>query len=324
MSIEFLKFLKEWNSGKDQFLITTSGSTGNPKKIKLKKKLLIYSAEQTFKELGFNKLTKIYNCIAIDKIGGFMNWVRAVHYKLDIQTVTPNANPMVHLSNSHNFTFVSLVPYQLYSILEDKESMEKLNRFTTILLGGSPINSSYIKAIEDMSPSFFLSYGMTETYSHVALNRMSGEDGIGFRPIGDVQFTLDDKTMLQGTITEEMPLEINDILDWNEDNTFNYIGRRDNIINTGGIKISPEAIERRLIIDNPALNSFFIISSLGDEKLGEKIVLLMESKDEIHLDSLESYEKPKEVFYHCRMARTNNGKLLRKETLEIFLKDHGE
>lgn len=324
MSIEFLKFLKEWNSGKDQFLITTSGSTGNPKEFKLKKELLIYSAEQTFKELGFNKLTKIYNCIATDKIGGFMNWVRAMHYKLDIQTVTPNANPMVHLSNSHNFTFVSLVPYQLYSILEDKESMEKLNRFTTVLLGGSPINPLYIKGIGNMSPSFFLSYGMTETYSHVALKRMSGEDGMGFRPIGDVQFTLDDKTVLQGTITEKMPLEVNDILEWNEDHTFNYIGRRDNIINSGGIKISPEAIERKLLTDNPALNSVFIISSLVDETLGEKVVLLMENKDEISLDSLESYEKPKQIFYHCRMAKTNNGKLLRKETLEIFLNNYGE
>ena len=80
--------------------------------------------------------------------------------------------------------------------------------------------------------------------------------------------------------------------------------------------------------DLKAMESFLdntrIISSLIDEKLGRKIVLFIENKDDIHFDSLKSYEKPKEVFYNIKIKRTSNGKLLRKETLEIFLEDYGK
>lgn len=314
MSIDFLKFIKEWNKGKQEFTITSSGTTGVPKDFTLKRDLLIYSAQQTFKELNFNNLTKIYNCIPTDKVGGFMNWVRAVQYKLDIQNVQPIANPMVHLSNSHNYTFVSLVPYQLYAILEDKESTEKLNLFETVLLGGAALDVSKYEILNKMKPTFYESYGMTETYSHIGLKEIGGSN-IGFKPIGDIQITLGEKTTLQGTITENTPLIINDLLEWNTDKTFNYIGRDDNIINSGGLKINPETVENKIKHNNPQINQEVLIVPKKDEKLGNRIVLLVEGKKELDVSNLDKYEIPKTILYGCIFARNSNQKILRKETM---------
>ena len=325
MSIGFLNFLKDWNQGQDSFTLTTSGSTGIPQEIELKRDLLIYSSEQTYKKLSFNKLTKILNCISTNKVGGFMNWVRAAHFKLDIQTVEPVSDPMIYLSLGHNFTFVSLVPYQLYAILKNEESKAKLNRFKTVLLGGSAIHTSGIEEIIKMDPVFVHSYGMTETYSHIGLKKIEEQGGLGYEAVGDIQITTGDKTILNGTISSNKQLEIKDNLKWNEDGTFSFLGRKDNVINTGGIKVSPEALELRIQAVNNSLNLDIMVTSIPDKELGNKIILLVSEQKEISFSNLENFEKPKEIFYHGSFLRNENGKLLRKETLKAFLsKVNGE
>ena len=313
MSIRFLKFLNDWNKGKDSFDLTTSGSTGLPKLITLKRKQLEYSALQTYKYLGFNSLTKIFNCIPTDKIGGFMNWVRAAQFKLDIQTVKASQNPMIHLSNNHNFTYVSLVPYQLYAILKDEESKEKLNRFSTVLIGGSALNITILKELGEMKPAFWHSYGMTETCSHFALKRLNFEEH--FSLIGDI-FIKNNKegvSIINGSITNNIDIKINDIVDIISSRKIDVIGRRDNVINSGGIKINPEMIEEKIAKLNPKLHSNFAVSSKKDDLLGEILVLVLEgTKTDLNFDNLAKYEIPKEVIFDFKLPYLSNKKINRK------------
>lgn len=317
MSIQFLKFIKAWNSGLKEFEIQTSGSTGKPKSISLHRDQMVYSATQTYKELGFHSLTKIYNCIPVDKIGGFMNWVRAVHFKLDIQTVNPSADPMEHLSNNHNFTFVSLVPYQLYSILKKEDSKAKLDRFTTVLIGGAELNTVAYSEVLEMSPIFWESYGMTETCSHIALKKIGEKE---FKPIGDIRFTQGDDEIIEisGSVTRHEKLTLTDILKFDENRNFSIVGRRDFIINSGGIKLSPESIERKIIEKNPNLLGAILCTSEKDMELGERVILLV-SRERMFLDlsNLTTYEKPKKVIWEVDFQYTAKGKIDRMAVYQI-------
>jgi O-succinylbenzoic acid--CoA ligase len=103
-------------------------------------------------------------------------------------------------------------------------------------------------------------------------------------------------------------------------NKFVWLGRYDNIINSGGIKMIPELIEEKLA---DKINRRYIIAGLPDSLLGDKVVLAIEgepfdfNKDEV-FSGLEKYEKPKEIFFIRHFAETATGKIIRNESLEKF------
>ena len=94
-----------------------------------------------------------------------------------------------------------------------------------------------------------------------------------------------------GTLVIDAPLVCsqtlytNDIARLYPDGSFVVLGRKDNTINSGGIKIQPEEDERLLqpIIDVP-----FAITSVSDEKLGEAAILLLEPVSEEKLDGIKA------------------------------------
>jgi O-succinylbenzoic acid--CoA ligase len=96
-------------------------------------------------------------------------------------------------------------------------------------------------------------------------------------------------------------------------------GRYDHIINTGGMKVSPEAIENKL---KKFIKSNFMVTSVPDVKLGEKIILVIES-NQSNLNELynlwkkidfvlKPYEIPKFIEFFMPFPRTSTGKIARK------------
>ncbi len=103
---------------------------------------------------------------------------------------------------------------------------------------------------------------------------------------------------------------------------FTFCGRYDNVINTGGVKISPEIVEQKI---SHLINKRFIISSIPDARLGQKVILIIEGKafdtESLMLEIkklLSTYECPKEVCFVDEFELTGSGKVRRNSLLFPF------
>ena len=98
---------------------------------------------------------------------------------------------------------------------------------------------------------------------------------------------------------------------------FKWLGRYDNVINSGGIKLFPEQIETKLVSKIP--NRFFI-TGLPDAVLGTKVVLVIEGKEQkiapSIFDILDKFEKPKDILFLTEFVETETKKINRIQTLK--------
>lgn len=308
--VAVVEFIKKWFKNKQEFHFSTSGSTGKPRTIPLQREQLVYSATQTLHHLSISKGGKSLLCISPDFIGGTMVIVRSLVNQMDLDVIT--ASRKIEIPDNH-YQLASMVPLQMQWIVEENQST--LNHFKNIIIGGAGLHPRIEDRILQINSSanVYSSYGMTETASHVALRRLGEEL---YTAMGDVVFDtdIDHCLKMKGTITRGEWLKTHDMVDLKSKTTFTLKGRKDFIINTGGIKVNPEKVENDIaqMIERP-----FIISSIPDSDLGEKIVLIVEGEttlpDMNHL--LENkYERPKEVFFIENLIYTESGKVDRKGT----------
>jgi O-succinylbenzoic acid--CoA ligase len=117
----------------------------------------------------------------------------------------------------------------------------------------------------------------------------------------------------------EFPVITNDVIDLISETEFVWRGREDFIINSGGIKINPEKIEKTL---SGFFSTPFIVLGLPDNSLGEKLVIAFEKETPSNyskaIEALNSFEKPKMVFNFINFKWVNN-KILRRNVLKTIL-----
>lgn len=314
-----LDFFAEWSREDAEIKVNSSGSTGKPKEILLQKSQLILSASKTNKYFNLNAGTKAFLCLSTETIAGRMMLVRAFVGDYEIRIEQASSNPLKDCEES--FDFMAIVPLQLATILD--ESSEKLALVKSIIVGGAPVSNHLIAKLKTLKKSIFQTFGMTETVSHIALRKIGFEESNYYEALQGVTFTAP-KGNLEIHYPELLPqpLLTTDFVRLIDSTHFEWIGRTDFIINSGGVKLNPEAIEQKLanLIDVP-----FFISSIPDELLGNKLTLVLESE----LDSsfkksdfealLTKYEIPKMFVLIPTFERTSSGKINRKETLSKIL-----
>lgn len=313
-------FLFDWLSDQDTILVTTSGATGIPKRIFLKKQHMANSARATAAFLDLQEGDSALLCLPADYIAGKMMLVRALVLGLSLEMVEPSSDPLWRTLKSYDLT--AMVPMQV------QKSLSKLDQFGTLLIGGAPISSSLGASIEQLNCRVFETYGMTETCSHVALRRLNGDgvssDGVNpFRGLPGVTFSQDERDCLVIEAPElaSQPVKTNDLIQLLSENEFEWLGRLDHIINSGGIKLVPESIETKL---NPVIAESFVLVGIPDEELGQALVLVLEADEmpedvQERLDSLKTldkYEHPKQIYHLKEFPRTESGKIKRKAVAE--------
>lgn len=323
-------FNEKWDSGDAFFPIESSGSTGEPKTVHLKREWIVWSARQTADILGLED-EKILCSIPTNKVGGFMMMARAKVLDFPISVQVPKSNPMEDLEPEHDFTFVSLVPYQLHQILNDPDSLLKLNRFKHVLIGGADLGIDTIEKLHELSPTIYLTYGMTETYSHIALRKLSGKE-IQQRFVllpGFSIHTLENDCLVIQTPFQDEPLVTNDISEIFPDNSFSIKGRVDFIINSGGLKISPEWCEKLIDMAGLLPLNKFLILPIPHHSLGHVPVIVIEPDIEIPEDLLSKIKAVLPLHFHARdywildeIPKTETGKPLRKKALELLYLQH--
>jgi O-succinylbenzoic acid--CoA ligase len=285
----------------------TSGTTGEPKVLKVKKQLMANSAIATGAFFDLNPGDKALYCLPTRFIAGKMMLVRSFILGLDIDFVEPSSNPLA--KNDTKYDFAAMVPLQAQNSLGALKDVRKL------IVGGARMNRSLEKSLSKSKNIVYETYGMTETLTHIAA-KVVGEKFFTILP--NIQISQNEYNCLvvdAPSISEEKIIT-NDLVELINDHQFVFLGRADNVVNSGGIKLIPEQIEEKLA---HGIHSRFFVGGVADAVLGEKLVLVIEGEkqaiDEEIYSTLGKYEKPKEVFYLSKFMETESGKIKRKEIL---------
>ena len=316
-------FFSEWNNDSDRVLVHTSGSTGKPKPMMVEKKRMLNSARITCDFLGLKPGDSALLCMSLDYIAGKMVVVRSIERHLHLISVSPSGHPLkdIDLKDANGkdvngeITFAAMVPMQVYNTLQVPEERERLTHVRHLIIGGGAIDASLEKELRSLPGNIAIwsTYGMTETLSHIALRRLNGPEASDwYTPFESIQIRLSKENTLVIYAPEicEKELVTNDIAEINGQNQFRILGRKDNTINTGGVKVQIEQVEAAL---KEHLSVPFLITSAPDEKFGEIIVLLAEGQlpDDIEqtcTHQLPPYWRPKRFVPVFKLPLTETGK----------------
>lgn len=319
MAMTLEAFLSEWNDASEFVHVQTSGSTGAPKPMLVEKRRMLASARITCDFLGLRSGDTALLCMSLDYIAGKMMVVRSIERGLKLISVEPSGHP---LSNVEYVDFAAMVPMQVYNSLQVPEERERLMRIRHLIIGGGAIDDQMAAELRTFPNAVWSTYGMTETLSHIALHRISGPDtSEWYTPFPSVRVTHNDEGCLVINAPEvcEEPLVTNDIVEFSSDHSkFRIIGRRDNVICSGGIKIQIEEVERHL---RPHLHVPYLLTKRHDPKFGEVAVLLtegsVEEAREVCQRMLSKYHQPRYYLHVARIPLTETGKPARQEAIRL-------
>ena len=321
-------FLREWNGPCEWTEIHTSGSTGQPKLIRVEKQRMKESARITCNFLGLEKGNTALLCLPLEYIAGKMMVVRSVERGLKLHCVPPTSHPLLSDSLPQQIDLCAMVPLQVSHSLESVEERKRLNGIRHLLIGGGSIHPSLEVQLRTMPNHIWSTYGMTETLSHIALRKINGSDAsLWYRPFDGVTVELNP----QGCLSIHAPNICPEVLHTNDraelrqkdgHTEFRILGRIDNVIASGGIKIQMEEVENLL---TPHLHHPFMITKCSDASLGETVVMLTESHsidkiETICRNVLPRHWQPRKFIIVKNIPTTPNGKPARAEALKIAQK----
>ena len=301
-------FLLDWFDSKTFIEMQTSGSTGVPKTIKVDKQAMVNSALATGDFFNISPGDKALHCLPVKYVAGKMMLVRSLILGLDLDFVAPSSHPLK--GNKTHYDFVAMVPLQAANSLKELKKVKKL------IIGGAKISSRLETELLQLPAQVFETFGMTETISHIAAKKV-GEQAFTVLPNVTISYDVNNCLVIHAPRVSDEVIITNDLVELLDENKFIFLGRIDNVINSGGIKLIPEQIELKLA--GKIQNRFFIHSET-DVVLGEKVILVIEG-DEFDIDlqlfdDLDKYEKPKNIIFKQKFKETSTGKIIRKESAQ--------
>lgn len=317
---DILNFLEQWANEAPTISIKTSGSTGEPKQIRIEKAKMWVSASKTCEFFQLTDKSTGLLCLSANYIAGQMMLVRAMVSGMKLTCIEPTSNPVAELQEK--IDFAAMVPMQ---VQESSLNIQNLNKVQNLLIGGGQVSTNLENKITDYIGKAYESFGMTETLSHIALRQIKPTNSDFFKPLSGI-------SILQGynnVLILDYPelgiykLKTNDFIELKDNSgSFKWKGRTDFVINSGGVKISPEEVEKNIA---PFINENFCIIGLPDEKLGEKVTLVIEgnptnTRELINIlkKNLSSYSIPKEIKFLAKLPLTETGKIKRKEISKLL------
>ncbi|MFL9835778.1 AMP-binding protein [Chryseobacterium terrae] len=315
-------FLKEWFSDSKFVKVQTSGSTGVPKIIEIDKEKMVNSANMTCNFLDLKKGNTALVCLPVEYISGKMMVVRAITKKLKLMIEDPSVKPLENLNA--NIDFCAMTPLQV------ENSLDKIHFIKNMIIGGAAVSESLKNKISqtlkrsNAQTTIFETYGMSETLSHIALKKTYPIQEEYFNVFDGIEISTDERNCLKiyaPQLNSEI-LQTNDLVEIKNENQFKFLGRIDNVINSGGAKIFPEQLEALVKKEIP---NEVVFLGVKDESLGQKLILIVEGiKSELINQKLstinyqQKFHKPKEIIFVEKIPRTPNGKVNRLELKSIF------
>ena len=320
---ELYCFLESWFDDSETLSINTSGSTGIPKPIVVRKQNMIESARLTCEFLQLQPGNVAFLCMPLQYIAGKMMIVRALVAQLDLRWQVPCGNPLAEVD--YHIHFTAMVPSQVYNILRDTTTEQRLLQIDNLIIGGGAISRELENDLRNFPGNIYSTYGMTETLSHIALRKINEPNAQEYyHPFPSVNLSLDsDSTLIiNAPLLCEETLKTNDIVCIKNNGSFEVIGRKDNIINSGGVKIQIEEVEKHLA---QYIQSAFAITSAPNNKWGEEIILLVEDDDgniddyKKYILNLPKYWQPHYIYFVNQIPQTETRKTNRTACKQLAL-----
>lgn len=306
-------FLNEWFDASPVIIVHTSGSTGVPKGLVVRKDRMMQSARLTCEFLNLQAGDTALLCMNLRYIGAMMMVVRSLVAGLNLVVRPASGHPLSDVEVP--LKFAAMVPLQVYNTLRVPAERKRLEHTDILIIGGGAVDDSLEAELKTIPIAAYSTYGMTETLSHIALRRLNGEAASKcYYPFPSVELSLS----AENTLIVKAPLICDDVLQTNDiaclcsDGGFTIAGRKDNVINSGGIKIQAEEMENRL---QPFIPVPFAVTAVPDPRLGQALTLLIAGKPDIkELENklqavLETYYRPKHIFITELIPQTENGKI---------------
>ena len=319
--IEIGKFLIEWLNNNNYISVPTSGSTGVPKKINILKAHTINSAIATGTFFELPSETRALLCLPASYIAGKMMLVLAIILGWDLYIKAPEKDAITQYDRDYDF--VAMVPYQVHY------SLKSLNKIKKLIIGGGAISVDLNDQLQHVDTEVFATYGMTETITHIAVRRINGlAKSYYYNALPNVKFSLDkrDCLVIEASEVSDNKVVTNDLVKIISPSSFQYLGRIDNVVNSGGVKLFPEQIESKLA---KFIDVQFIIASEKNQTLGEQLILILEEDSselipdiKTAFSTLSNYERPKKVYSFSKFPFTETGKIKRSELLDNL--DHAK
>lgn len=315
-------FLEEWLSDSETVKVQTSGSTGTPKVFGIEKKKMLNSAVMTCNFLGLKEGDTALLCLPVEYISGKMMVVRSFERKMKLIIANPSLKPLENLEEE--IDFCAMTPLQV------ENSLDKLYLIKNLIIGGATVSENLKDKIfqtlklSNSQTQIFETYGMSETLSHIALKQISPKAEDYFTAFENVSISKDERGCLRifaPNVNAEV-LQTNDLVEIKDGNKFRFLGRIDNVINSGGAKIFPEELEALV---KKEISNEVVFLGLNDESLGEKLILVIEGEESNDLVEKiyqipfeKNFHKPKEIIFINEIPRTPNGKVNRTELKNIL------
>lgn len=323
-------FLSDWFSSQDFVIVQTSGSTGSPKLIKIKKEFMINSALTTSAFFDLPEKTRALLCLSTDFIAGKMMLVRALVLGWHLDIVSPHTAPLKN--NKKTYDFSAMVPMQL------ENSISKLHTIKKLIIGGGVVSELLRSKIQQVSTEIFATYGMTETITHIAVRKLNHFTNLFqshhaiYTVLSSIDIYVDERNCLviDAPLISENLVVTNDIVQLVSKTQFQWLGRFDRIINSGGIKLVPECIEKKMCA---MINERFFVAGIPDDYYGERLVLVIEkdmdkattSIQEVlileqlsKLETLSRVELPKNIYFIANFIETSSQKVNRLQTISLI------
>lgn len=314
-------FLLDWLNDEKYVIVSTSGSTGKPKQIKLSKAHMYNSAIATGNYFQLPKGTKALLCLSSDYIAGKMMLVRAMVLGWEIDVISPQREAIQTITQEYEFS--AMVPLQV------KENLNKVSLIRKLIIGGAAVDPELQQQLQQLPTVCYATYGMTETITHIAAKKLQQEQSL-YEALPHVNFTIDNRSCLviaAPNVSNETIIT-NDIVDLIDNKHFKWLGRYDNVINSGGIKLFPEVIENAI---SHLIQAPFFVYGIPDNDLGEKLILIIQSEAMTATDTanlleqiktkstLTKYQVPKEIITVPSFVMTPTNKINRSKTIANHL-----
>jgi O-succinylbenzoic acid--CoA ligase len=271
-------------------VVATSGSTGAPKGVELSAAALTASAAATHARLG-----------------GPGQWLLTLpaHHVAGVQVIVRSLLAGTHpvLRGTRSFAdavaamtgdrrYTSLVPTQLLRLLEDPAGLDALRTFDAVLLGGAASPARLLDHARAAGVRIHTTYGMSETAGGCVY------DG---KPLDGVRVRLaDDVIELAGPMLasgyRRAPaataaaftdgwFRTTDLGVLHPDGSLEVLGRADFVINTGGVKVAPAAVEE-VLAAQPGVADVCVVG-LPDDEWGQLVAAAVVPVDPLRPPEVE-------------------------------------
>jgi O-succinylbenzoic acid--CoA ligase len=312
---EFLIQLLDPSNTPVQFI--TSGTTGTPQRISFTKEQIFYSAENTCRYFNIQKNDVLLLCLPAQYVAGRMMIARALFAGAQLTWVEPSLNPLHGVTN---IQLAAFTPAQVATIWKDPDARAVFASIPTVIIGGGEISFQLEKELSGCTNTIFASYGMTETLTHVAVRKIGTPVYEAVYP--EVLFSVNENNCLCIELPRISNTRIitSDVVEWINPTHFIWKGRLDHVINSGGIKLQAEQMEKKIMDAGMFNENEFYISSKEDQVFGRVPVIVL-LKKQVNMPVAElltsingllnKHEAVKHVIFIDKFEYTATGKLIR-------------